>query len=170
LNRWRGWFAGALAVVVLVTAGGVVVRKAASDHDTDPIPDEAFLPAPRGVRLVSGDGGSCGSGGDFECGRVSVIGDDGASAAATSEIVRNHLDDRGWDLRPAGAKATGCREGGHYCVTVEPFADRWDHEAGSPDERQWAETFSLQLASLDDLRERGLWISFSDCCGDRWPF
>ncbi|MGH9210766.1 MAG: hypothetical protein ACRD2C_08795 [Acidimicrobiales bacterium] len=123
------------------------------------------------MRLVSGDDGDCGSGGAFECGRIlAVIGDDGSSVAATAEIVWTHLEDRGWDLHVAGSTANGCREGGHYCVWVELFADGRSHEPESADERRWAETLSLPLDSLDTLRERGVLISFSDCCGDRWPF
>jgi hypothetical protein len=158
-------------VGVALTLGlvGGVGLKIATSHDTQAIPDSAFSP-PDGVRVVSDDGGSCGSGNDFECGRFYTVLADDASAADLRARAIQRLDGRGWDGSLLSSGSWACKDHGHLCVQVVRFADDWQYSAGSDDEKRWAEVFGIPSAELDTLRERGVAISFSDCCGDRWPF
>jgi hypothetical protein len=160
-----------IGVVVVGLLVGLVSWKVASSHDTEEIPDDAFRAPPR-ARVVSDDGGSCGNGNDFECGRVyTVLGEHDESAEALRDRVIDYLaDDKGWDRATFRSDGWVCREDGHFCVLVLPFRDDWPHAAGSADERRWAEVFSIPRASLPELRARGVSVSFSDCCGDGWPF
>ena len=169
-SHGRHALAGCLLSVVLVLAliGGVILRHRL-DHDTEPIPDDA-LSAPPGTRLVSDDGGTCSNGADFECGRVfTLLGSGEASLAATRDrVIEFLIEEEGWDgsLRSGSA----CREGGHYCVDVAAFTEFSLAAPGSRDEQRVASTHRISFEDLPELRSRGVAVSFTDCCGDAWPF
>jgi hypothetical protein len=94
-----------------------------------------------------------------------VVADD--PAAATLAHVKRHLvDAKGW--RELAGADSSCRRDGHFCVTVSTFAAQWNYAEGSEDERRWSKLVGVDISETSRLRERGVWLEFTDCCGE--PF
>jgi len=86
-------------------------------------------------------------------------------------MVVAHLEGaKGWrlarGLAPGDAFAHGCRKGGEPCVRVEPVADDLVLGGTGPWDARLLDAYGVDAADERVLRERGVVVEFSDCCGD----
>ncbi len=155
------WLGGAVVLIVFV-----VLAVIASGHQTRDIPDEMFLPVPDGLVLEADDGGDCGFGNDFECGRIFVVTLAGLGADEAVARSIEHLRAIGeWpEFEQDGQEFTACIQDGHICARGRPFD--WPDSLGTERSRFWADHLGIDEGEVPQLLGRAAEVSFSDCCGN----